>query len=198
MDWDPRILPLSETSEGGDHTSRMFGQTLRLDTLLPKDPETGTVTATALQVYLYATMDLMSRHAQPLSLIRLGVDQADPEYCFGSEGAKLIGRAVARCVFQETRTHDVVGRAEDVPGEQIPTFLLVCPLMTEANAALLAERLRVAMTPYATYNGRPWLSVSAGVAGMSLDILDPGALIARAAEALRSARKAGGGRIWKH
>ena len=198
MDWDPKMQSLPGDYSGLNDTHRVVGIPMRLDTLLPSDPETGTVTAMALRVYLYATMDLMSRHAQPLSIIHLGVDESGSSRCFGSEGARLIGRAVARCVFQETRTHDVVGRAEDTDAKRIPTFLLVCPLMNEEGATNLAERLCSVMTAHAVDSDLPWLTVSAGVAGLSLDVLEPEDMIARATEALRCAQKSGGGRVWRH
>jgi GGDEF domain-containing protein len=116
----------------------------------------------------------------------------------GRKGGQLISSAIARCLRQETRVHDVIGRAriEGVPG--VPSFLLVLPLMTEAYAAQFADRLREAMTISAGDDTGPWLTLSVGVASLSLDTDAPDTLIMRAQEALTSAQRAGGGRVWSH
>lgn len=170
----------------------------RLDLLLPADPETGVVTFAAFRTYLGAMMQMVYRAAQPLSLICLAVDETPSLREFGAEGASLIGRAVARCIRQETRGYDVAGRTEETDAYGLPAFLVVCPLLQEANMALLAERLRVTMTAHAVAPDRPCLTLSVGVASMSIDAADPEALLARAKAALQRARREGGGRVWRH
>lgn len=169
---------------------------VRLDSLLPLDPEYGVVTPDAVRAYLGAIMDLMARHGQPLTILTVSADPNDTLALLGAAGTRLIGSAIARCLRQETRIHDVIGRTDGV--SVIPTFLIVLPLMTETIAAQFAERLRVAMTITAGDEGRSWLTLSVGLAALSLDTGSPDTLILRAQEALVSAQRAGGGRVWRH
>jgi GGDEF domain-containing protein len=170
----------------------------RLDSILPTDTETGVATYEALRTYLGALIDLMARHGQPLTLLTISADPNDALRILGARGAQLISGAIARCLRQETRVHDVIGRArtECVPG--VPSFLVVLPLMKEALATQFADRLREAMTITAGDDCGPWLTMSVGVASLSLDTDAPDTLILRAQEALSSAQRAGGGRVWSH
>jgi GGDEF domain-containing protein len=170
----------------------------RLDLLLPHDPETGAVTPAAFQVYLGAMMDMIARAQLPLALMTISVDDTPALNFFGVEGTSLIGRAVVRCIRQETRVHDVVGCTAEKDVNGLPCFLIVCPLLSEDHAANLAERLRMTMTAYAADPDRPWLTLSIGVAGMALDAMESESLLARANAALRYARRMGGGCVWRH
>jgi GGDEF domain-containing protein len=170
----------------------------RLDSLFPVDAETSVATYDALRTCLSAFMDLMARQGQPLTLLAIAADPSDSLKRLGNNGALLIGMAIARCLRQETRIHDVVGRAQIAGGSGVPAFLIVLPLMTEALAAQFAERLREAMTTTAGEAGRSWLTVSVGVASLSLDTHSADTLILRAQGALASAQRAGGGRVWGH
>jgi two-component system cell cycle response regulator len=171
---------------------------LRLDSLLPSDGDTGAVSHNAFRVALGALIDLMGRHAQPLTLLAIAADSSDTLRFLGESGVTLIGSAIARCLRQETRVHDIVGRADSKGACGSPEFLMVCPLMTEPLAAQFAERLREAMTLSAADRGTAWLTLSVGVASLSLDTQSADALIRRAEEALASAQRAGGGRVWSH
>jgi diguanylate cyclase (GGDEF)-like protein len=143
-------------------------------------------------------MDLMTRHAQPLTLLTIAADPGEALRRLGPNGAQLIGAAIARCLRQETRLHDVVGRSAANGPDGAPEFLLVLPLMTESVAVQFADRLREAMTTSAGDERRPWLTISIGVASLSLDTDAPETLILRSREALSSAQRAGGGRVWSH
>ncbi|HLV81444.1 MAG TPA: hypothetical protein VKT32_14250 [Chthonomonadaceae bacterium] len=170
----------------------------RLDLLLPHDPATGAVTPAAFQVYLSAMMEMIARAQLPLSLMAIAIDDSPALDFLGVEGIGLIGRAVVRCIRQETRVHDVVGSTAEKDVNGMPVFLIVCPLLSEERAAHLAERLRVTMTAYATDPERPWLTLSVGVASMALDAMDDESLLARAGAALRYAKRVGGGCVWRH
>ena len=172
--------------------------TERLDTILPADPLTGAATSEALETYLSAMMLMTSRNAQPLTLLHIAVDDNERGNFLGVESVSLIGRAMARCMRQETRSHDVVGRAPENSAQGVPAFLLVCPLMTEEKASQLAERLRAAMTADGTAHSRSWLTVSVGIAGMAMDVSESASLIGRTMAATRRARQQGGNRIWRH
>jgi diguanylate cyclase (GGDEF)-like protein len=168
----------------------------RLDLLLPADEQTGAASTSALNIYLDAMIELVSRSGQPLSLLCITVDDTAIVRFLGNEGIDLIGRAVARCLRQETRTHDVVGCADVDADAGIPIFMVVCPLLNEEHAAHLAERLRSAMTANAD-PGRPWLTLSMGVAALSIDITDGRELMARAYAAMFRAQRKGGDRVWR-
>jgi GGDEF domain-containing protein len=191
----PFFFPVSNADAGSSACPR-------LDALLPQDSETGATAPAALRSYLNAMMEMAGRYAQPLAVLAIAVDTAAEANSvlrrFGVEGARLIGQAIVRCLHQETRLHDVVGRAEEIGAYELPTFVVVCPLRDEAGAALLAERLCMAMTAYAAEPDCPWLTVSIGVAALAIDILVPEALLARAADALRYARRDKGGRVWRY
>ena len=170
----------------------------RLDHLLPLDAETGVTTHQAACVYIDAMIEMVSRHEQTLSLLSIAVDESHILRFLGAEGAALIGRAVARCLRQETRTHDVVGHADPEMAPDAFTFLVACPLLSEEQAGRLGERLRAAMTAHCGDANGPWLTLSIGIASLSLDVVESRSLVARSLEALRRARRAGGNRVWKH
>jgi len=196
MDGCGEWFPLPEGQE--ELSSAGLGPPERLDSLLPTDTETGAATYNALKTYLGAFMDLMARHAQPLTLLTIAADPAEALRRLGPNGSRLIGAAIARCLKQETRLHDVIGRSPRNGPDGAPTFLVVLPLMTESIAAHFADRLRAAMTTSAGDETRPWLTISIGVASLSLDTDSPETLILRSQEALCSAQRAGGGRVWSH
>lgn len=170
----------------------------RLDMLLPNDPATGAVTFAALRAYIGQMMELTGRHSQPLALLFIAVDDSPIMPFFGDEGALLIGRAITRFIRQETRTHDVVGRTAEVNSAGIPGFLVVLPLMTEEQSVQMAERLHLGMTAHSVDGYPPWLSLSVGIVGVTIDIHNADDLIARAASAMRRAQLTGGGKIWRH
>lgn len=197
MDWDPKIPPMPEGMEPNRSVDLHHCSGSRLDSLLPIDPETGAVATHAFYTYLRATMDLTGRHGQPLALLCIALDDTPLMRFLGPEGLGLIGRAIVRCIRQETRIHDVVGRIEDSPDSHCPAFLVVCPLMDEVSVAPVARRLQEIMSTYCEPTN-PLLSMSVGIAMMTLDASEPETLIARAISALRRARRSGGNCVWSH
>lgn len=170
----------------------------RLDYLLPIDADTGVTTYQAACTYMDAMIEMVSRTGYPLSLLSIAVDESIVLRFLGVEGAGLIGRAVARCLRQETRTHDVVGHADPGLSPDAFTFLVICPLLDEEHAANLGERLRAAMTAHSGNTESPWLTLSVGVAALSIEVTESQSLVARSMESLRRARRSGGSRVWKH
>ena len=170
----------------------------RLDSLLPDDPATGVATYAAFRVYLGGFMDLMARHGQPLSLLAIAADPSETLRRLGPNGALLIASAIARCLRQETRIYDVVGRgqAEDAYGAN--AFLVALPMTSETLARPFAARLREAMTISTGNIGSPWLTVSVGIASLSLETDSPEKLILRSQQALAGAQRSGGDCIWGH
>jgi len=170
----------------------------RLDMLLPTDLQTGMATATALQAYLSAMMEMATRGNQPLSVISVGADDCPALRLFMQEDVSLLAHAIARCLRQETRGYDVIGRMEDSNLPGLPTFVIVCPLMNEDHAAQLAERLLTTMSAYASDAAQDWLTISIGVVGMGLDMSDAATLLLRAGATLLRAQRQGGKQVWRH
>ena len=170
----------------------------RIDSLLPADPETGVVVYDAFRIYLGGFIDLMGRHEQPLTLLTIAPDPSNTLRVLGSIGARLIASAIARCLRQETRIYDVIGRGRTTGPYGAPAFHVALPMMTEEAAKSFAHRLREAMTISTADVGRPWLTLSVGVASLSIETDTPELLIFRAQEALASAQRNGGDRIWSH
>ncbi len=198
MEWDEGPHERTWAIPDDFETAAAEQSSQRLDAILPADDQTGAVTPDAMETYLNAMILMVSRHAQPLALISIAVDETPLMRFLGSEGCMLIGKAVARCIRQESRIHDVVARARTSETALTPTFLIACPLLSEDQAAVLGERMRDGMSAYAEDPERPWLTLSVGIANLTLDIADSSSLIARATDSLRRARRAGGSQVWKH
>jgi diguanylate cyclase (GGDEF)-like protein len=179
--------------EGLTALDRLFpgSDAVRLDGLLPSDPLTQAVTETALHIYIQSIMELVMRSNQSLSLIALAVDDNSMLQSFRPEDMGLVARAIIRCMQQETRSYDVIGRTDATDSHGLPTFLLVCPLMSESRAFALAERLRSMMTSYALEADQEWLAMSVGVTGLAIDVQTAEELTARALSALRVAKHQG-------
>ena len=197
-DWEPDMTPLPIDLEQGSTIGANYAPGQRLDSLLPTEPETGAVEEAAFRAYLGAMMEMASRQGQKLSLLHVAADDSSVLRFLGEEGGRLIGKAMARCLRQETRIHDVIGCPSAEHAHPEPGFLIAMLLMNEEQVAPVAERLRETMTAHASGPGAPWLTISIGIATISLDTADPLELIARASSALRQARRSGGGRVWLH
>ena len=167
----------------------------RIDMLMPADADTGVADARSVRVYLTAMMDLATRVQQALSILTITVDASPTATLFFEEDAGLVGRAIARCLRQETRAYDVIGRVAGEPGSLFPVFVLICPLMNEEHAANLGDRLRETMRAYAADAEQNWLTLSVGAATMALDTHDAETLLAHGQFAVRSAHSQGGDQV---
>ncbi len=185
----PLLLPLGEIS------APPYELGARIDMLMPSDTETCVADAHSVRVYLTAMMELAARVQQPLSVLTITVDNSPTAALFFEEDAGLVGRAIARCLRQETRTYDVIGRVAGEQGSPFPIFALVCPLMTEEQAARLGERLRETMRTYAADAEQSWLTLSVGAAAMALDTQDAEVLLAHGKFAARYAQGQGGDQV---
>lgn len=194
IEWEQPHTTVPEARLGNEATE----SPRRLDILLPADQTTGAVTTQAGYVYLHAMIEMVSRKNQPLSLVCIAPDASPTMEFLGETGKNLIGQAIVRCIRQETRDYDLVYTLTLPTIPDTPVFALVCPLMNEAEATALGERLRKIMTSQASAEDHPWLSFSVGVASISLDAPDADSLTARACAALQRARRLGGGRLWRH
>ena len=115
--------------------------------MLPQDAETGAVTPEAFAVYLNTMLAMVSRAQQPLSVIALAADsspvtafpaRADFGLYRAGHDAVRRGRKRARRTWWE--------RFRERRRSEPPRFVIACPLMSEAQAAALGERMREAMT----------------------------------------------------
>lgn len=167
----------------------------RIDMLMPADVDTGVANLHSVRVYLTAMMELAARVQQPLSILTITLDASPTAKLFFAEDAGLVGRAIARCLRQETRAYDVIGRIAGEPGSPFPVFALICPLMNEEQAASLGERLRDTMRTYAADAEQNWLTLSVGAAAMSLDTHDAESLLAHGQFAVRYAQSQGGDQV---
>ena len=170
----------------------------RLDSLLPKDFETGAVSPEAVKTYLNSMMAMVGRTPAPLAILCFAVDNVPSLQQLEKTHQALIGRVLARCLRLETRCYDVVARLDKETVHGISGFLVVCPLTDEKKAAALAERLCEQVTSVLADMGWPWLTLSVGVSGLSLEVSDAENFVARAVSALYHAQRSGGRRIWRH
>ncbi len=195
MDWDEANAERGRETENANKPK--FSQPVgRFDMLLPADEESQAVDENAASVYLRAMIDMVGRTQQPLTLACVAADELPLLTFLGPDATALIGKAMVRCIRQETRDYDVVSRVR-VPGIPL-VFMITCPMQGEESVKQMAHRLQVAMTAESPHGDTPWLSVSAGIASLSLDASDAEALRSRAVASLRRARNAGPGTLWTH
>ncbi|MGE0081666.1 MAG: diguanylate cyclase [Thiohalomonadaceae bacterium] len=153
----------------------------RIGTLARRDPATGLGTRYAFAERLAGSLAGARRYGDPLSLLLLAPDPVEGL----SPPAALV--AMAKALAGRLRETDVAG----VLDEQHLAVLL--PHTDAAAAVDAAERFCKAVT--ASSAGKsPRLSCSVGVAAWRKD-QDEETLVREAAEALRRARAAGGGRV---
>ncbi len=195
MDWDE-----TNTNNGGEpkiaDKPKFAPPAGRFDMLLPADEETLAVDEKAASIYLRAMIDMVGRTQQPLTLACVAADELPLISFLGPDATALIGKAMVRCMRQETRDYDVVSRLH-VPGMPL-VFIITCPMQGEDKVKQLTHRLQLAMTAVSPRGEAPWLSVSAGIASLSLDASDAESLRSRAVAALRRGRASGPGTLWTH
>lgn len=194
IEWEPPRTILPNTTSNNEQQSLQK----RFELFLPQDADTGAVRTEAGYAYLHAMIEMVLRKNLPLSLICIAPDDSPTFTALDEEAARFIGQAIVRYIRQETRDYDLVYKMTLPTMGSTPLFALVCPLISEEEAALLAERLRKGMISQNSETEHAWLSLSAGVATLSLDAPDADSLMARAYAALSRARRMGGNRLWRH
>ncbi len=143
------------------------------------DPLTGVSNRRALEETLRSMFSLFERYETPFALLILDVDQFKQinDSRGHQEGDQTL-KSVAAAIDHTVRETDVVAR---FGGDE---FVVLMPQTQLDHAAMLAERLRVAI------HAQAGVGISSGVA-VALDGDSPRSLLARADEALFAA-KAGG------
>jgi diguanylate cyclase (GGDEF)-like protein len=170
--------------------ARLFDEVQRLATL---DGLTNTYNRRHFMDLARLALDSARRFGQPLSAVMLDVDHFKT---INDRHGHAVGDQVLRVLADRCRAAlrsiDVLGR---YGGEE---FAIVLPgTRRNAGAVVLAERIRqrIADEPIETDAGPVTVTVSAGVAGMDDDTLEPGELLKRADAALYEAKQQGRNRV---
>jgi diguanylate cyclase (GGDEF)-like protein len=157
------------------------------------DPLTGVASRGAIIARLDLEVAEARRYQHPVAIVLLDVDgfgELNAE--FGLAVGDAILREVALRVRLRIRAADSLGRSGS------DGFLAILPHTDEAGAAAFGDALRrrVAQRPMRIGDAVAAVTISAGVAVMQPgEELDRDGLLARAEEALASARRAGGARM---
>lgn len=107
------------------------------------DKLTGIINRRKLDELLEHEVQMAKRHASNLSLIIVDIDHfKDVNDTYGHQIGDLVLAKVAEIITQTIRKSDIFGR---FGGEE---FLIVCPKTTEAEAFVLAEKLRKSIENY--------------------------------------------------
>ncbi len=155
--------------------------------LAMNDPLTGLFNRRHLEEELRKEIDRADRHGRPLALAMLDADHFKRiNDGHGHQAGDEVLRAIARRCQNRLRSHDLIGR---YGGEE---FVIVFPETTLAEAAVVAERLRAAVTEQRIEGGGAKLSVTVSI---GLAELVPGqgleSLFRRADSALYRAKQDG-------
>jgi diguanylate cyclase (GGDEF)-like protein len=128
------------------------------------------------------------RYSRPLSLLALDVDKfKSVNDRFGHDAGDLVLKAIADDCSSMRRETDIVAR---LGGEE---FVLLLPETNEADAGIVAERLRKTIEDHSrVFPGNDTrISVSIGVASATLSMPNFEAMLKRADEALYEAKRRG-------
>lgn len=157
-----------------------------------RDGLTGTFNRRYFDDRLLKEVSFTLRHGVPLALLFLDIDRfkrINDEYEHRCGDAVL--RQVADIMHQVIRTEDVLAR---YGGEE---FAIICRETTEAQGAILAERLRMAIQDhrFTFENLSLRVTVSLGVAQLGREELSCEALVSAADLALLAAKNQGRNRV---
>lgn len=157
------------------------------------DALTGVASRGAILERLRLEVAQARRYRHPLAVVLLDIDGfGDVNREHGISGGDTVLREVALRIRLRVREADALGRAGS------DGFIAALPHTDEAGAAIFADALRhrLALRPIAIGDALASVTVSIGVATMRPgEDLDLDGVLARVAEALDSARSAGGDRI---
>lgn len=127
------------------------------------------------------------RSGEELSLVMMDIDHFKRlNDTYGHQVGDDVLRRVARAIAESTRAYDIAAR---YGGEE---FAIVLPRTPHGDAAMVAERLRLAAVQS---GGDPAVTLSAGVATFPRDAGDAESLLARADEALYASKRDGRDRL---
>lgn len=157
------------------------------------DPLTGVTSRAAIFERLRVEVAQARRYQHPVAVLLLDIDHfSDINSAHGIEGGDAVLREIALRVRLRVRGADALGRSGS------DGLISILPHTDETGAATFADTLRrrIGQRPVAIGGMEVAVTLSAGVAVMRPgEDLDLDGLVARAEEALASARSAGGDRI---
>jgi diguanylate cyclase (GGDEF)-like protein len=157
------------------------------------DALTGVASRLAIMDRLSIEVAQARRYLHPVGIALIDIDGfADLNRTHGTAGGDTVLREIALRMRLRVREADELGRIGS------DTFLAVLPHTEESGAATFADAIqhRLALRPVGVGTTDLRITASIGVAVMrSGEDLDVDGLLARATEALASARRAGGDRI---
>jgi len=157
------------------------------------DPLTGVASRGAILERLHIEVEQSRRYQHPVAVVLLDVDGfGEINSGHGIEGGDAVLREIALRVRLRVRAADAIGRSGS------DGLLAVLPHTDETGAATFADALRrrIGQRPVSIGDVEVGVTLSIGVAVMRPgEELDVDSLMARAEEALSSARGAGGNRI---
>jgi len=155
------------------------------------DPLTGVANRRALNERLVASVSLLERHGQPLSVLLLDIDHfklINDQHGHAAGDAVLV--ELAGLMSEQLRVSDLLGRWG---GEE---FMVLAASTVQEQALELAERIRAAALDTRFSHGQP-LTVSIGVA-QAQPGERPEQLVARADVALYEAKRMGRNQVRLH
>lgn len=157
----------------------------RIELLTSEDALTGVANRRRLQEFLEYEIERIRRHAAPLAVILVDLDQfSEVNDIYGHTAGDDVLRSTARCLKECVRGTDLVGRWG---GGQ---FLLALPVTDAQQAVVLADRLLARLRERPVGFRRQPVTGSFGVTEWnSVDSVD--SLISRADEALHEAKRRG-------
>jgi len=174
-----------------DVTSRKLAE-LRLKGLATTDPLTGVLNRRGLEQVLKVELDRVRRTGVPLAALMLDCDDfKSVNDRLGHAAGDAVLTAVSRRIEGELRPEDTVAR---VGGDE---FLVLLPEVSMAQAAVIAERLRLAVAaqPMAVSHEDLHVTVSMAVALADDRVEHVEDLVSRTRFALKTSKSRGKNRI---
>ncbi|HEX6899822.1 MAG TPA: diguanylate cyclase [Thermoanaerobaculia bacterium] len=175
-----------------DRTIELSAANRQLQELAVTDPLTGICNRRALFDLLKREIDREHRHPHGLAVILFDLDHfKEVNDLYGHAAGDLVLRHVAEVVGTAVRTTDTLAR---YGGEE---FVLIAPETDEANALLLAERMRSTLRSahVAVDDKELRVTASFGVAMLHPEDQQPEQVLGRADQALYAAKAAGRDRV---
>jgi len=163
----------------------------KMTQLALKDPLTGLLNRRGLEQSLFSLMNLSQRTGLVISAITIDIDHFKKiNDTHGHDGGDIVLTKVAALLEQSCRSSDVCCR---LGGEE---FVLVLPATPVANAATVAEKIRLGLASMEIQvgNARVPVTASLGVASQETK-LDLDALLKDADKALYKAKETGRNRV---
>ncbi len=186
-------IDFSTDNELGQLAKAFNSMADRLERVATRDGLTGVFNKQEILRVLRLEGERAVRHGSPLCFMMMDLDHFKSiNDRFGHPAGDAVLRQVARCLSQQVRGIDYVGR---FGGEE---FCVLLPRTTAAEARVIAERLRqrLADQPFPIDEGAVLrVTLSIGIAMFPDDVRDSQSLVKAADQALYAAKNAGRNRV---